>query len=98
MTSDILESITRHTVMTLCREYMDIEVIERDVDRSELAAAEEAFFCGTAWEVTPITSVDRLPVGGGEVGPVVRGLQDVFFGIATGALDDHPEWRTPVYG
>ena len=98
VTSDILESITRHTVMTLCREYMDIEVIERDVDRSELAAAEEAFFCGTAWEVTPITSVDRLPVGGGEVGPVVRGLQDVFFGIATGALDDHPEWRTPVYG
>ena len=98
VTSDILESITRRTVMTLCREYLDIEVIERDIDRSELAAAEEAFFCGTAWEVTPLTSVDRLPVGNGEAGPVVRGLQDVFFGIATGALDDHPEWRTPVRG
>ena len=70
--------------MTLCREYLDMEVVERDIDRSELAAAEEAFFCGTAWEVTPLTSVDRLPVGDGQVGPVVRGLQDVFFGIATG--------------
>ena len=81
VTSDILESITRRTVMTLCREYLDVEVVERDVDRSELAAAEEAFFCGTAWEVTPLTSVDRLPVGDGEIGPVVRRLQDVFFGI-----------------
>ena len=98
VTSDILESITRRTVMTLCDEYLGIEVIERDIDRSEFAAAEEAFFCGTAWEVTPLTSVDRLPIGNGEVGPTVRRLQDVFFGIATGDSVDHPEWRTPVYG
>ena len=97
VTSDILESITRRTVMTLCEEYLGIEVLERDVDRSEFAAAEEAFFCGSAWEVTPITSVDRLPVGNGEVGPTVRRLQEVFFGVATGEVDDHPEWRTPVY-
>jgi len=98
VTSDILESITRQTAMTLCREYLGMEVVERDIDRSEFAAAEEAFFCGTAWEVTPLVSVDRLPVGDGEVGPTVRRLQDVFFGIATGARDDHAEWRTPVYG
>ena len=98
VTSDILESITRQTVMTLCDEYLGMEVVERDIDRSELAAADEAFFCGTAWEVTPLTSVDRLPVGDGEVGSVVRRLQEVFFGIATGVLDDHPQWRTPVYG
>ena len=98
VTSDILESITRRTVMRLCNEYLDMEVVERDVDRSELAAADEAFFCGTAWEITPLTSVDRLPVGDGEVGPTVRKLQEVFFGIATGALDDHRDWRTPVYG
>ena len=98
VTSDILESITRQTAMTLCREYLGMDVVERDIDRSEFAAAEEAFFCGTAWEVTPLVSVDRLPVGDGEVGPAVRRLQDVFFGIATGARDDHAEWRTPVYG
>ena len=97
VTSDILESITRRTVMALCDEYLGIEVVERDIDRSEFAVAEEAFFCGTAWEVTPLVSVDRLPVGNGEVGPTVRRLQDVFSGIASGALDDHPEWRTPVY-
>lgn len=98
VTSDILESITRQTVMTLCDEYLGMEVVERDIDRSEFAAAEEAFFCGTAWEVTPLVGVDRLPVGDGRVGPAVRRLQEVFFGIATGALDDHAEWRTPVYG
>ena len=46
----------------------------------------------------PLVSVDRLPIGDGKVGPTVRGLQDVFFDIATGARDDHSEWRTPVYG
>ena len=98
VTSDILESITRQTVMKLCGEYLGMEVVERDIDRSEFAAADEAFFCGTAWEVTPLVSVDRLPVGDGKVGPTVRGLQDVFFDIATGARDNHAEWRTPVYG
>ena len=97
VTSDILESITRQAVMTLCEDYLGIEVVERDIDRSEFAAADEAFFCGTAWEITPLVSVDRLPIGTGAVGPKVRRLQEVFFGIATGTLDDHAEWRTPVY-
>lgn len=94
--SDILESITRSTVIDLLRE-SGIEVQERDVDRSELAAADEAFFCGTAWEVTPVTAIDRLKVGNGEVGSVVRGLQERFFSVAKGESADHPEWRTPVY-
>ena len=90
VTSDILESITRRTVMTLCDEYLGMEVVERDIDRSEFAAADEAFFCGTAWEVTPLVSVDRLAIGDGTVGPAVRRLQEVFFGIATGALTAMP--------
>jgi branched-chain amino acid aminotransferase len=94
--SDILESITRLTVIELLRE-SGVEVQERDIDRSELAAADEAFFCGTAWEVTPITAIDRLKVGNGEVGTVVRGLQERFFSVAKGESADHPEWRTPVY-
>ncbi len=94
--SDILESITRSTVLELLRE-AGVETRERDIDRSELAAAEEAFFCGTAWEITPVVAIDKLKVAAGEVGPVVRELQERFFSIATGESGDHPEWRTPVY-
>ena len=95
--SDILESITRSTVLELLQE-AGIETRERDIDRSELAAAEEAFFCGTAWEITPVVAIDRLDVGNGKVGSVVRELQDRFFSLARGESTDHPEWRTPVYG
>jgi branched-chain amino acid aminotransferase len=94
--SDILESITRATVLELLRE-AGIETQERDIDRSELAAADEAFFCGTAWEITPIVAMDRLAVGTGEVGPIVRELQARFFSIARGESSDYPQWRTPVY-
>ena len=95
--NDILESITRETVIELLPECTGLEVEQRDVDRSELVSADEAFFCGTAWEVTPITSIDRLPVGTGEVGPTVRALQDAYFRIAKGETDDRTQWRTPVY-
>jgi branched-chain amino acid aminotransferase len=98
VTSDILESITRDTVLTLFREYLRLEPVEREIDRSELYAAEEAFFCGTGWEITPIVAIDRIPVGGGQVGPITRKLQEVYFGIVQGELADHAEWRTPVYG
>lgn len=94
--SDILESITRATVIDLLRE-SGVDVQERDIDRSELAAAEEAFFCGTAWEITPVVSIDRLKVGDGQVGPAVRQLQERFFAVAKGESADHPEWRTAVY-
>lgn len=98
VTNDLLESITRDTLLQVCREYLDLEPIEREVDRSELYGAEEAFFCGTGWEITPITSIDRLPVGDGRVGPIARRLQETYFGLVEGRIPDHPEWRTPVYG
>jgi branched-chain amino acid aminotransferase len=98
ITSGILESITRDAVIRLLREELGVTVEERDVDRSELYAADEAFFCGTAWEVTPITSVDRLPVGDGAVGRLTKRLQSLYFAVAKGESALHPEWRTPVYG
>ncbi len=97
VTSDILESITRQTLLEILPEHCGIEAVERDIDRSELGAAEEAFFCGTAWEVTPITSVDKIPVGTGEVGPVVRRLQATYLDIASGRSPQHASWRTAVY-
>jgi branched-chain amino acid aminotransferase len=98
ITSGILESITRDAVVRLLREELGVTVEERDVDRSELYAADEAFFCGTAWEVTPITSVDRLPVGDGKVGRLTKRLQTLYFAVARGESALHPAWRTPVYG
>ncbi len=95
ITSDILESITRSTVMRLCAE-SEIDVVERDIDRSELVAADEVFFCGTAWEITPMISLDRMPIGKGEVGPVVRRLQERFFALTGGQREDAMQWLTPV--
>ena len=60
-------------------------------------AAEEAFFCGTGWEITPITSVDRLAVGTGEVGPITKALQRAYFDIVHGREEAYTQWRTPVY-
>ena len=77
---------------------MGTPAVERDVDRSELVAADEAFFCGTAWEVTPITSIDKLPVGTGTVGPITKRLQELYFDVCHGTTGAHGEWRLPIYG
>jgi branched-chain amino acid aminotransferase len=96
VTASILESITRATVIVLLRELLGVPVIEREVDRTELYVCDEAFFCGTAAEITPIASVDRFPVGDGEVGPVTRRLQQVYHDIIRGIDGRFAEWRTPV--
>jgi branched-chain amino acid aminotransferase len=96
--NDILESITRDAILKIFADHLGREPVERDVDRSELYAAQEAFFCGTAWEVTPVTSVDRVPVGTGEVGPITRQLQAIYVDVAHARRSEYPEWRLPVYG
>jgi branched-chain amino acid aminotransferase len=97
ITSDILESITRDTVIALLEEDLGVPVEEREVDRTELYAADEVFFCGTAWEITPVVSVDRLAVGHGAVGPLTRRLQERYFAVAKGTVAARAGWRTPVY-
>jgi branched-chain amino acid aminotransferase len=61
-----------------------------------LYLADEAFFCGTAVEVTPVRSIDRIPVGSGARGPVTAALQKHFFGIISGDIPDTHRWLTPV--
>jgi branched-chain amino acid aminotransferase len=97
VTSDILESITRATLMQLLADELGVKVVERDVDRSELYAAEEAFFCGTGWEITPVTAFDRLAVGSGTVGPITARLRQAYFAIVQGDSNAHADWRTPVF-
>ena len=77
---------------------MGMPVAERDVDRTEVYMADEAFLCGSAWEIMPVASLDRLPVGDGGVGPVTRELQNLFFKVVRGRHEKYREWITPIYG
>ncbi len=98
--NSILPGITRDSVLTLARE-MAIPVVEQMIAREALYLAEEVFFVGTATEITPIRSVDRITVGRGSRGPLVKRLQDEFFAIVDGGKPDRHGWlthvRTPVH-
>src|SRR5881628_69380 len=72
VTSDILESITRSTLIDALAPAVGLDVVERDIARTELYVADEAFFCGSGYEITPILSIDRFPLGDGEVGVLTR--------------------------
>ena len=94
--SDILESITRETVIELARG-LGLTVEERRVDRTEIVAADEMFACGSGWEVIPITSVGRIDVGDGRPGPVTRSIQKTYFDVVHGRTNAHAGWLTPVW-
>ncbi len=91
----ILNGITRDTVMRLARD-RGHEVREQQIPREMLYLADEVFFCGTAAEITPVRSVDRIPVGTGKPGPITRAIQSEFLGIAKGRIPDRHGWLTPV--
>ncbi len=95
VTASILCGITRDTVLQLAAE-LGIEVIERDLPRDFLYLADEIFLTGTAAEVTPVRSVDGLPVGTGKPGEVTRKIQDAFFGLFSGKTPDRWNWLDPL--
>jgi branched-chain amino acid aminotransferase len=91
----ILHGITRDSVMTIARD-LGYEVREQTLPREFLYVADEAFFSGTAAELTPIRSVDRIQVGEGKPGPITRAIQEQYMGIATGKIPDRHGWLTRV--
>ena len=93
--NSVLPGITRNTVLSLARE-LDFEIVETIIPREMLYIADEVFFSGTAAEITPIRSIDRIPVGKGRRGPVAERLQKEFFAILNGAKPDRHGWLTPV--
>jgi branched-chain amino acid aminotransferase len=97
VTEDILEGITRDTVMRIAREELGLAVRERVVDRTELFIADEVFFCGTGAQVAPCVKVDGRIVGDGAIGPITRRIGDLYYAIARGDDARRPEWRTGVY-
>lgn len=91
----ILPGVTRDCMLTLAKE-MGLEVREEQIPREMLYIVDEVFFSGTAAEITPITQIDRIPVGSGKVGPVTRKLQKAFFDIVEGRARDRHGWLFPV--
>jgi branched-chain amino acid aminotransferase len=94
--SGILESITRDALLVLAREVLGLEVIEREVDRTELYLADEVFTCGTAAEITPIVNVDKFTVGNGGIGETTHALESAFDDVLRGRDPRYAHWRTPV--
>jgi len=97
VTDNILESLTRDTLIQLFAEQLGRKVVERSVDRTELYSADELFACGSGWEVTPIASVDRLPVGNTSPGPVTREIRQAYLDAVYGRSAKYRDWLTPVW-
>jgi branched-chain amino acid aminotransferase len=99
VTADILESVTRTTLLELFRTELGQAPTERDIDRTELYVSDEAFLCGSGWEITPVLSIDRMPLGNGrEPGPVTQGIQACYFAVVRGEKPAYRRWLTPVHG
>jgi len=97
MTSDILESITRVTLLENICPDLGIDPVEREIARTELYVADEAFFCGSGYEITPIVSIDGFPLGHGKPGAITQRLLDAYMDIVRGVDKRFTEWRTPAY-
>ncbi len=95
LSSSVLPGITRESVITLLRE-MGVQVIEDTIPREMLYISDEVFFTGSAAEVTPIRSIDKITIGSGRRGPVTRKVQEAFFSYIDGSRDDAFGWLTYV--
>ena len=97
MADDILEGITRKSLIGLSRNDLDLSVIERKIDRTELYICDEAFLCGTGAQVSPIIEVETHKIGDGTVGSITKKIQALYFEIVKGENDKYRDWLTPVY-
>lgn len=96
VSDDILEGITRDTVIVIAKNNFNLDVLERSIDRTELYTADELFFCGTGAQISPIGSVDNRIIGDGKIGPVTQKLQNYYFSIVKNEIDEYSSWLTEV--
>jgi branched-chain amino acid aminotransferase len=94
--ASVLPGITRDSILTLARE-LNIPVVETIIPREMLYIADEVFFSGTAAEITPIRSIDRITIGNGRRGPIAEQLQKAFFGVINGTREDRYGWLSPCH-
>ena len=96
VSNDILEGITRNTVIELSREEVGLPVIERQISRTELYSADELFFCGTGAQVAPIGNVDGRVISDGKIGEITRKIQDIYFLAVKNKIKKYSGWCTKV--
>lgn len=96
ITENILEGVTRDSIITLARNELGLDVEERTIDRTELYRAEEMFFTGTAAQVAPITQIDTRPIGTGKTGPITEALQKIYFDVVKNKNPKYSHWCTLV--
>jgi branched-chain amino acid aminotransferase len=97
VTENILEGITRRTVMELAQKELGLMVVERPIDRTEVYLCEEFIMTGTAAQITAVTQVDYRKIGSGEMGPITTRLRELFTDLVRGRIPAYRAWNTPVY-
>jgi branched-chain amino acid aminotransferase len=97
VTDNILEGITRRTIITLAQDELGLPVVERHIDRTEVYVCDELFLTGTAAQVTAVTRIDHRPVGDGVMGPVTGQLRQMYQDVVRGRLRKYRHWNEPVY-
>lgn len=97
VTANILEGITRATVLELAQAELGLETQVREIDRTELYLAEELFLCGTGVQIAAVTTVDHYRIGNGMIGPITQQLRDLYFRVVNGEVEKYRGWCTPVY-
>ena len=98
VTDNILEGITRNTMITLLRDELGMEVVERSIDRTEVYLSDEAFMVATGAQIVAITRIDHRKLGSGTMGPVTQKLRDLYFNVVRGKVPKYRHWCQPVYG
>ncbi|MEJ2510707.1 MAG: aminotransferase class IV, partial [Anaerolineales bacterium] len=97
VTDNILEGITRKTIIELAQAELGLEVVERSIDRTEVYLADEIFLTGTAAQVTAVTKVDHRAIGSGVMGPITAQLKTIFANVVRGKEAKYRHWTHPVY-
>ena len=97
VTDDILEGVTRQLLIKVIEEELNLPVLQRSIDRTELYTCEELLRCGTGAQISPVVEVDRRKVGDGRVGEFTQELQNIYFGAVRGESPKHKDWTIPIY-
>ena len=95
LSAGALDGITRNTIIAICGD-LGLKLVEKRITRDEVYVSDEAFFTGTAAEVTPIRELDRIALGAGSRGPITERVQSAFFDIVNGRNPKYAEWLTKV--
>lgn len=96
VTANLLEGVTRRTLIQLLRDELGLDVVEREIDRSELYLADEAFFCGTGVQIAAIGSIDHRRLGDGATGPITQQIRDLYFRVVLGEEPKYMHWLSPA--